>query len=243
MKLLERSFGILRVIADAPEGVGVSVIAARMGLAKSTTSRILSALEGQGAVVRSAENRFTIGSLITQLIAKQPFLQTLTASARPYLQQLVAETGEAAALCVQDGDQVLYVDQVQSQQAVQVLDWTGKRFPLHVLAAGKVFLAYGSAEFLDDYLSKPLVAFTDKSIVSAEKLRSELDQVRTAGVAQTDEEFAEAIVGYAAPLFNAQRECIAALNVFGPKFRFADQSKQALVRQRLNVSAHVASKP
>ena len=65
----------------------------------------------------------------------------------PILQRLAQQTGEAAALCVPEGFQVLYLDQVQSQQAIQVQDWEGARFPMHVLSAGKLFLAFGPAGF------------------------------------------------------------------------------------------------
>lgn len=229
MQLLKRAFQILRVIAEAQDDIGVVDIARRAGLPKSTTSRILAGLVAQEAVARSAENHFTIGTTITYLNAKRPFLHTLTTLAEPILQTLVDETQEAAAVCVRDGHLVNYVLQVQSGQAVQVLDWTGQSYPLHVLAAGKLFLAFGSADFTRTYLARPLVKYTDKTL-TASTLSQELDQIRQRGFAETDEEFANDLVGYAAPIFDNAGECIAAVNVFGPKFRFVwsdDPSRSA----------------
>ena len=72
MKLLDRAFAILQAVAAEPKGIGVTEIAGRLGLAKSTTSRLMAALEAQGALSRSAENQFTIGPIISQLVANQP---------------------------------------------------------------------------------------------------------------------------------------------------------------------------
>lgn len=220
MESLERAFGILQIVADARDGIGVTRISEEMGLAKSTTSRFLAGLEAQGALVRSAENTFTIGPTLLRLTAQQPYAQTLSAIAQPFLQQLSQETGEAVALCVPDGNYVHYLTQVQSNHAVQVRDWTGARLPLNVLAAGKLFLAFGSAEFIDAYLRTPLVKSTRHSLDSAARLRHELKTVRDLGYASSNEEFARGLVGHAAPVFDADSQIVAAVNLFGPKFRF-----------------------
>ena len=221
MKLLERAFGILQVIADAPSGVGVMTVARQMELPKSTVSRILVGLEAQGAVARSAENQFTIGRTITQLAAQQSFTQSLAALARPILQQLAEETGETVAICVLDGLQSYYLDHVQSRQhAVQVRDWKGEHVPLHATSSGKVFLAWGSAELVNSALAKPLERSTEKTVVSAEKIRAELIQIRAQGFSISDEEFADDIYGFAVPILVSDYSVIAALNLYGPTYRF-----------------------
>lgn len=236
MKLLERAFAILRELGREPAGLGVTELAGRLELAKSTTSRLLAALEAQGAVARDSHNQFTIGPAISQLAAAQPFRRSLSATVYPILQQLAAETGEAAALCVPEGFQVLYLDQVQSQQAIQVQDWSGARFPMHVLSAGKLFLAHAPTTFVDAYLRQPLVRYTDKTIASAAELRAELDQVRAQGYGLTVEEFAADLIALSVPLWDDEGRCVAAINIFGPEFRLANPERQAeiiAIMQRL----------
>ena len=227
MKLLDRAFAILHEVGREPTGLGVTEIAVRLGLAKSTTSRLLAALEQQGAVERNANNQFTIGPAISRLAATQPFRRSLSATVFPLLQRLAAETGEAAALCVPEGFQVLYLDQVQSRQAIQVQDWSGARFPMHVLSAGKLFLAYAPSTFVDAYLRQPLVRYTDKTITNAAELRAELARVRAQGYGLTSEEFAADLVALSVPLRDEEERCIAAINIFGPKSRLADTEHQA----------------
>ena len=229
MKLLERAFGILQMVADAQDGVGVSAVAAQMGLPKSTVSRILVGLEAQGAVARSAENQFTIGNTIVQLAAQQSFTQSLAALARPILQQLAEETGETVAICVLDGLQSYYLDHVQSRQhAVQVRDWKGEHVPLHATSSGKVLLAWGSAELVDSALAKPLQQNTARTITSAQTLRQELDRIRAQGVAVSDEEFVDDIYGFAVPILAADQTMIAALNLYGPTYRFATGDRRTV---------------
>ncbi|MGB1251211.1 MAG: IclR family transcriptional regulator [Candidatus Promineifilaceae bacterium] len=227
MKLLERAFGILQVVADAPNGVGVIAVAKQMDLPKSTVSRILVGLEAQGAVMRSAENQFTIGRTITQLAAQQSFAQSLSALARPILQQIAEETGETVAICVLDGLKSYYLDHVQSRQhAVQVRDWKGEHVPLHATSSGKVFLAWGSAELVNSALAKPLHKNTSHTLISQSALRQQLTQIRKQGYAISDEEFVDDIYGLAVPILAANQTIVAALNLYGPTYRFATSNQQ-----------------
>ncbi len=225
MQAIQRTFSILRIIAQQEGQIGVNAIAAKLGLAKSTTSRFLSALEAEGVIVRSADNRFAIGPEITRLAQQTPFTQSLAVAARPELQALTDQTGEASALCVPNGNQTLFLDHVPSQHMVQVMDWTGHSVPLHTASSGKLFLADASSHFVDRYLARPLEAFTDKTITSAKALRAELVRAREQGYAITDEEFAESVVGYAVPIYDKNDKIIAAIMLYGPKFRFEELSK------------------
>jgi len=235
IRTLDRAFSILRVVAQHPDGVGVSDVAAELGLAKSTISRLLTAMNSWEIVERTAENRFRIGSEPVRWVGQQPFTATLPALARPVLQKIADETGEAAAICILKGFQVFYVDHVQSYQDIQVRDWTGEQLPLHVSSAGKVLLAYSPVEFVEAFLRRPLLPFTDQSIVDPEALRAELIAVRAQGYALTDEEYSQGIIGLAVPVFNRQGEVVAAINVYGPKFRLKSPATQAQIIEKLSV--------
>lgn len=228
-RTLDRAFSILRIVAGHPQGIGVTAIAAELGLAKSTISRLLTALDSWDMVERTAENRFRIGPEPVRWVSRQAFTDTLPALARPVLQKIAAETGEAAAICILQGFQVLYLDHVQSYQDIQVRDWTGERIPLHVSSAGKTLLAYSRPDFVEIFFQHPLLPLTEKTIVDSEQLREELAVVQKHGYAISDEEYAEGIVGLAVPLFNRQGDAIAAINVYGPKFRLNGLEKQAKI--------------
>lgn len=146
---IERAFSILEVVAAHPEGVGVTAVVRAVDLHKSTVSRLLATLEGVQAVERLPDgNGFCIGDGILALAGAQSFRHQLVRVTRPFLLKLAEKTGETAGVSVPDGDGVLYIDQVQSEHHIQVRDWTDTRFPLHVVCAGKFYLAYRSEERL-----------------------------------------------------------------------------------------------
>jgi DNA-binding IclR family transcriptional regulator len=229
IRTLDRAFSILQIVARHPAGIGVSAVAAELELAKSTTSRLLAAMDSWEIVERTADNRFKIGPEPVRWLGHQAFTATLPALARPILQRIADETGEAAAICILQGFQVLYLDHVQSYQDIQVRDWTGEVIPLHVSSAGKVLLAHSKPDFVEAFLQRPLAAFTDRSTITPEKLREELSATKIRGYALTDEEYAEGIIGLAAPVFNGDGDVVAAVNVYGPRFRLSAPDTQAQI--------------
>lgn len=229
IRAIDRAFAILRLVAADPKGQGVTEIAQAIDLPKSTTSRILSTLEKWEAVARTDDHRFQIGPELVRLTGQQPFSQNLTTLARPILQEIANMTGEAVALCILDDLQVYHLDHVQSQQAIRVRDWTGERTPLHVTSAGKIFLAYSAANLVKTYLQRPLLRYTAQSITAPDVLQAQLPQIRTQGYAVSDEEFDEGVIGFAAPIQAPGHKVVAAINVYGPKFRLQENDKRRQV--------------
>ncbi|MEM7028132.1 MAG: IclR family transcriptional regulator [Chloroflexota bacterium] len=223
---VDRAFSIMKVVSEYPEGIGITEISTKVGIAKSTVSRLVSTLQVWEMVTRTADNKIRLGPEPVRWVERQPFTMSLRQRFRPILQRLADQTGEAAALCIRDGYQVHYLDQVQGHHDIQVRDWTGERIPLHVLAAGKVLLAFGDAIFLERYLTRPLHHFTGHSITDRKQLKDMLNNVYTQGYALANEEYVEGIVGLATPIFDRQQNIIAALNIFGPKFRLDSPKKQ-----------------
>jgi len=136
---LERAFAILDEVAQRP--AGVTSIAERVRLPKSTVARLLATLEEVDAVERFDGARWRIGPGVAALSFAVTPERSLISIARPFLADLVAELGEDAGLGLPDGNEILYVDQVESDNPVQVRDWTGARAPMHAVPSGLVLLA------------------------------------------------------------------------------------------------------
>ncbi len=223
-----RAFDILRIIASHTQGVGTSEIAREAGLHKSTVSRLLVTLEHIGAIERLPNSSAVqVSPTFTAELVRQATPKTLIALARPFLIELSNATGEDAGLVIPDGDQAAYIDQVSGNQVVQVRDWTGSRFPLHTVSAGKLFLAHRPADQQEAYLRQPLAAYTKNTMIDPTELRQSLEQIRQSGVSWIFNEFASDLTAAAAPIFNRQGEMIAALSLYGPSYRFPPPNKQA----------------
>ena len=233
MQSVERIFTILRTIAGEVHGIGVTRLAERIQLPKGTVSRFLTALEVEGAVIRSPDNRFVIGEQLSALCRPPTFEGQLVSLARPILMALNQETQEAVGLSVLDGNSVRYIDHLASLHSVQVVDWTGRSVPLHISSSGKLFLANASDAFIADYVSTPLAYFTENTITTSEMLLTTLATVRETGVAVSDEEFADGVIGYAVPIRDKQQHLIAALTLYGPKYRLSPLNEENMLVKQL----------
>jgi DNA-binding IclR family transcriptional regulator len=216
---IERAFSVLASLADGP--LGVTGVADRARLPKSTAARLLASLAREGAVEQlPGGSAYRLGPRLVTLASGLRSTRGLVATAHPYLVELAEATGEAAGLSVPDGGSVHYVDQVDSPNPVQVRDWTGARIPMHAVSSGLVVLASLTPAALEAALAHPLEAFTDRTIVAPAAIRDRLWAIRRDGYAWVREEFALGISSVAAPIADASGEVVAAVHVHGPSYRF-----------------------
>lgn len=216
---IDRAFAVLRSLTSGP--AGVTQLAEQVELPKSTVSRLLSTLEELGVVEQvTAGGNYRIGPGLIEIATAVMPGRSLVAAARPHLVELARRTGEAAGLSVPDGRMAHYVDQADSDNQVQVRDWTGERIVMHAVSSGLVFLAWAEPSFVDAYLKGPLQAFTSRTITDPATLRRRLAEIREAGFAWVFEEFSDGANSVAAPIRNQRGDVIAAIHSHGPAHRF-----------------------
>lgn len=233
---IERAFAVLGALAEGP--AGVTDVAVRVGLPKSTAARMLASLEREGAVEQvPGETRYRLGPRIVTLASGLRDRRGLVAIAHPTLVALAGELGEASGLSVADGRTVHYVDQVDSPNPVQVRDWTGSRIPMHAVSSGQVFLAHIAGPALARYLALPLERFTARTLTDAGALLERLREVRRDGHCWVREEFAEGITSVAAPVADADGEIVAAVHVHGPTYRFPAAGAEAAIASAVRSAA------
>jgi IclR family transcriptional regulator, acetate operon repressor len=233
---IQRAFAVLGSLADGP--LGVTDVAERSRIPKSTAARLLGALAAEGAVEQvPGERRYRLGPHLLALASGLGDARGLVATARPALVDLAAELGEAAGLSVRDGWTAHYVDQVDSPNPVQVRDWTGTRIPLHAVSSGQVFLAQLPAPMLARYLAEPLERFTPRTLTDAGSLLNRLRDVKRDGHAWVREEYAIGISSVAAPVADARGELVAAVHVHGPSYRFPAEGTEASIAEAVRAAA------
>lgn len=223
-----RAVGLLKLIANYPQGVGVAELARQTELHKSTVSRLVMTLEAAGALMRTTHRSdVKIEPTFANLFIAFNSPNTLITLARPFLRELSLQFGEATGLAIPDGEQAVYIDQVSPDTTIQVRDWTGFRFPLHTVSAGKLFLAFSSEEEQARYLAQPLAAYTPNTVTDPSLLEQSLQEIRTSGVSWIFEEFADGLSAVAAPVFDPAGSIISALSLYGPSYRFpANKTEQ-----------------
>ncbi len=243
MQAVERVFSILRALA-AQEGRGtVGYVAEHTSLPKSTVSRMLSALEVEGAVERLDDGGYAIGLGLTSLTQQMDQSTMLRQVTEPYLRELVAEFGEGAGLSVVDGHLSLYVLHVGSGGSVRTEDWTGQAFPSHTVAGGLAMLATWSDAEVSRYAKAGLEQLAPDTITKPRELRQRVAQIRADGYAATVGEFAADINGFGAAITSADGTAFGAINVYGPAFRFPGSHQPDEIGHRLvDVARTIASR-
>ena len=239
---IRRAFAVLDALDEGP--LGVTDVAERAALPKSTAARLLSTLVGEGAVEQvPGETSYRLGPRLITLAGGFSLVRSLAAVGRPVLADLAAASGEAAGVGVPDGDLIHYIDQVDTPNPVVVRDWTGARAPLHAVSSGQVLLAFRGTAAIERYLAQPtLERFTPRTLADADAVRERLRDVRRRGYAWAIEEFDPDITSIAAPIADSSGEVIAAVHIHGPSYRFPPAGKEAdLARLVVTGAARIAA--
>ncbi|MBK5269077.1 MAG: IclR family transcriptional regulator [Acidimicrobiia bacterium] len=237
---IERAFLLLEVLASDP--LGVSELAARSGLPKSTVARLISTLESLGAVERSNEGLLTVGTKISELTGSTSTGPDLIARVRPHLVSLSREVDEDAGLSVPDGYLVHYINQADSDNPVQIRDWTGELVPMHCVPSGLVLLASWPSERLDRFLARRLTRYTHNTVIDPYAIRQRLTQIRADGYCWVYEEFAEGINSVAAPVYDRDQRAVAAIHVHGPAYRFPSPERAVEIAELVKAKAAQVSR-
>jgi IclR family transcriptional regulator, acetate operon repressor len=216
---VDRAARLLTEVVHSPGSVTFTELAAATGLAKSTTSRLLLALERNGLVRRDDAGKFRPGEMFVRFAWQGGAEAGLTEVAQAYLDRLGRATGETVNLGVGRGDMVEQIAQVDSVYLIGATNWLGRSVPLHCSAIGKVLLAYGAATLPPGRLERR----TEHTITSRAALEAELDTVRRLGYAVIDSELEPGLVAVAAPVYRDGGAVVAALSVSGPGTRLTRQ--------------------
>lgn len=229
---LSRALGLLNALAAQDDGVGLSDLSKRVGLAVSTAHRLLTTLQQEG-FVRFDDQRgvWTVG--VQAYVVGSAFLRAreLTAIARPVMRQLMEDSGETVNLAVEDRGEAIYVAQVESRQMMRAIARPGGRALMHASGVGKALLAAMPETDCERIVAgHGLPRETERTLSTPNGLRAELDAIRKRGYAIDDEENAVGLRCVAAVIHDEHAQPIAALSLSGPKARIGDGMIETLGR-------------
>lgn len=212
---VDRAAQLLARVVESSSPLAVGELAATSGLPKSTTSRLVSALERQGLVQRVGERGgLRPGPVLLRLAQRGLPEASLVELAEEPLRWLADASGETINLAVPTPGGVEHLAQRDSRHFVGVTSWVGRRVPLHCAANGKVFLAHGAAP-----MPARLDAVTPRTITDRAALDAELERARTRGFATATDELELGLSALAAPVRGAGGEVVAALSISAPTIR------------------------
>lgn len=217
---VQRAVSVLKTFTDAQPELGLADLARAVSLNKTTTHRLLAALELEGLITRNpATDAYRLGPELIVLGWRALRANDLRNVSRPELQALAQETGETVTLEVLAGTDTLILDEVLSRHMIGGTPSIGTRWPAHATSTGKAILAFLLDAEREAHLQSRLAKLTENTISSRESLKRELAQVREQGYAIANEELEIGFVVVGAPVFNHEGQVVAAVSVGGPGAR------------------------
>lgn len=235
------SIRLLTSFSGEENELGITTLATRLRLAKSTVHRLASTLTAAGFLEQNAETgKYRLGVALFELGALVRRRMDVANEARPKLRELLEKTGETVQLGIVDHYSVLYVYEMESPRAIRMAAAVGGRAPLHCTAVGKVLLANQPSEYVQQVVEAGLTAYTPKTVTRREALLAMLAEVRTREHAVDDEESESGLRAIAAPVRNHGGAVVAALGVAAPVQRMSKKVLQSCVPSVIE-TAHAIS--
>mgnify|MGYP001199826565 FL=1 len=218
-----KALAILFLFIDEKE-LSLQQIAEKTNIPKSTAYRLLSTLEREGIVYNvktsTHDSRYGLGLKLLELgnlVAERIELRKV---ARPYMEQLAEDINEVIHLVIKNHQEATYIERVNSNRALSLYTKIGRSVPLYVGSGPKMLLAFMNEDEIETTINQsPLMTFNDK-IIERETLRNELKEIRKTYYSISISEQDADTTGISFPIFNFEKNVVAALAISGLSSRF-----------------------
>lgn len=222
---VEKALYLLLAFAPSNQEMGTTELSTKVGLHKSTTSRLLRLLVDTGFLQQNpSTKKYLLGTSAYRIgyAASTSLEMRLRATALPFLSELSQITGESVAMEVLTGFNVILAQHVEGPSHLRFNFQQGEIVPIHVAAGSKIILCHRDDDFLDSCLQREFEKFNDQTIVSKEEYRTLLSSVKEDGVAYDKGERYQDIHAMAVAIENPAGPPTAAVIIAGPVSRLTD---------------------
>ena len=234
---------LLKAFSEDEVELGISALARRLGLAKSTVHRLAVTLVSEGLLEQDRESgRYQLGVALFRLGALVRRRMNVSTAARPGLYELREKVNESVHLAILDGAEIMYVYHLESTHAIRMRSDLGMRKPAHCTAEGKAILAFLGDDRLAPVIAAGLPARTPRTITARDAFERELAGIRQRGCAIEDEESELGMVCVAAPIRDDSGTVVAAVGIAGPVSRLGRRSVAAVMPQVIATAEQVSQR-
>jgi IclR family KDG regulon transcriptional repressor len=224
-KAVVKTLRLLEALSEN-SSLGITELAERLSMNKSTVYRFMSTLCDQSYARQDSDERYSMTLKLFELGTNVVQSTAIWRHAREVMDTLSQQTGETIHLATLEGLRLVYVHKVESTQSLRVtmMSRVGQSAPFHCTGLGKVMLAYAEQSVREAILrTNPLTRFTDRTITTEEQLAAELQQIRARGAAIDNEEHELGVRCVAVPVLSGNAAApLAALSISAPAVRLPD---------------------
>ncbi len=224
-----RALSLLKAFHDEKPSWTLMDLANDQKLNKTTTFRLLTALESEGLVRRESETEtYTLGLQAIVIGARAMRSNSLRTVCRPELKKLADLSRETATLEVLNGRHVLILDEATGTYLMGRVQSIGTRWPAFATSTGKAIMAYLQQAEADAILRYSLPKYTPKTVTDPSALRKEFEVIKRVGYAVADEALELGFLAVGAPLLQHDGDVVGAISVGGPTVRLIPERAQDL---------------
>ncbi|MFT4158662.1 IclR family transcriptional regulator [Shinella sp.] len=225
---LGKAVAVLETVALSERPMRFTDVLAVSGQPRGTLHRQLSHLVQEGLLELRPDHAYVPGLRLLKLASASWARNEFRAVAAPFLEALHGETGETVHLGVLRGREIIYLDKVESRQAVRMNSQIGNASPAYCTGVGKAALSVLDVAALDAILEGlEFRSFTPQTITDRAALLAELSGIRESGIAFDREEHEPGIRCVAAPVIDGGRGLVAGVSVTGPAYRVGQAQLEA----------------
>ena len=240
---VDRALNVLEYIAQARDCVSIKQIAADLRIPYTSVFRIVKQLVARGYLEEDNQRlgHFHLGFQILSLVNGMTYINDLRQIAHSELYNLALNSKQVVQMGVLRDFNVTYIEQILPPNPVILYTALYSVLPLNISAAGKVLAAFASPHERE-YLIQNTVfdKSTPNTIGNRSDFIAELDTIRRVGYAEDNEEFSIGIGCLAAPIFNHEMHCVAAIGITGGIGDYKGKSKETLTRMLLQSSRSIS---
>ena len=222
-----RAVRLLKLFTNERPEMSLAEISRASGLNKTTTHRLLRALQSESLIDRNpATSAYSLGAGLMALGVQALASSDLRRRVRPVLRTLARETGETATLEVPFEDSMLILDEVAGNHVIGAAGNIGTRWPIHATSTDKAWLAFDEAGI--ERLASELKALTGSTLTDRDALKPQLAEIRRRGYAITVDEVEDGFTAVATIIRGVLGDVQGALSIGGPTQRLTSSRRAEL---------------
>ena len=237
-----RCVRLLKLFTNEQPEMSLAQISRVSGLNKTTTHRLLRALQSEALIARdSATSTYSLGPGLMALGVQALASSDLRRRVRPLLRILARESGETATLEVPVENSMLILDEVAGSHVVAAAGNIGTRWPMHATSTGKVWIAFEESGM--DRIGDELQSLTAKTLTRKEALQPQITDIRRRGYAVTVDELEDGFTAVATVIRGALGDVQGALSIGGPTQRLGVARRAELGTSLCQAAARLEGNP
>ena len=229
-----KAMELLQLLSKSARPVALKELTAQSGYPKSTVFGLLTTMREYDVVSQGADGRYSLGLRLFEYGCQLGRSWDISSVARPYMENLSAQTGASVMLSICEGGHVITLDQVEAHDRLRIVSDAGARLPIYCTSQGKVFLAHmPRAEAMKLLKQQKLLSFTPHTLTDPAAILQQAGQCLEAGYAVENGEYKIGLRSISSPVFTVDGTVRYAVGVIG-MFRsvYSEEFSNAIAQVR-----------